>query len=71
MQLSLIEPGHAYVSRYDRRRRYVRQVEDGQVAYRQFIFGIPIYRSQSLDAFAHWAHEDAELSEKRWLAAPV
>lgn len=71
MQLSLIECGHSYVSRQSRRRRYVWKVEKGLVGYREFVFGFPIYRSQSLDAFARWAHEDAALLDKRWLSAPI
>lgn len=71
MQISLIEPGHAYVSRHSRRRRFVWSVEKGQVSYREFVFGIPLYRSQALDAFARWAHEDAALCEKRLMSAPV
>jgi hypothetical protein len=65
MQLSLIEPGHAYVSRHSSRRRHVWKVEKHRVCYRETVFGIPIYRSQSPDAFAHWAHEDAALRDKR------
>ncbi|MGV4791944.1 hypothetical protein [Rhizobium sp. F40D2] len=65
MQPSLIKPDHSYVSRNAGRRRYVSMIKKGVVAYREFLFGIPISRKQTLDAFARWAHEDAALLDNR------
>lgn len=65
MQRSLIQPDHAYVSRDSGRPRYVSRIENGIIAYRQSLFGIPISWTATLDDFAKWAHEDVELREGR------
>lgn len=69
MQRSLIRPGHAYVSRHGKRPRCVSKIENGLVYYREFIFGIPIFHTQSIDEFTDWAHEDVELLERRHMLA--
>ncbi|MGO6814685.1 hypothetical protein [Rhizobium leguminosarum] len=54
MQRSLIQPDHAYVSRDPGRPRYVSRMENGIIAYRQYLFGIPFSRTVTLDDFAKW-----------------
>ncbi|NEK38645.1 hypothetical protein [Rhizobium leguminosarum] len=71
MQRSLIQPDHAYVSRDPGRPRYVSRIENGIVAYRQCLFGIPFSRTTTLDEFARWAHEDVELRERRDVFEPL
>ncbi|WP_204338482.1 hypothetical protein [Rhizobium ruizarguesonis] len=46
------------------------RIENGIVAYRQHLFGIPFSRTAALDEFAKWAHEDAELRERRDVFQP-
>jgi hypothetical protein len=70
MQRSLIQPDHAYVSRDPGRPRYVSRIENGIIAYRQYLFGIPFSRTATLDDFAKWAHEDVELRERRDVFQP-
>ncbi|MGO7367570.1 hypothetical protein ACC719_11260 [Rhizobium ruizarguesonis] len=70
MQRSLIQPDHAYVSRDAGRPRYVFRIENGIVAYRQYLFGIPFSRTATLDDFAKWAHEDVEQRERRDVFQP-
>lgn len=65
MQPSLILPSHVYVPRHSGRRRYVSKVENGVVAYHEHIFGIPFFRTQNIEEFARWAHEEAQLRSRR------
>jgi len=43
----------------------VSSVENGVVAYREHVFGIPFFRKESIEEFARWAHEEAELRFRR------
>ncbi|RWY67651.1 hypothetical protein [Rhizobium sp. WSM1325] len=70
MQRSLIEPSRTYVSRNANRPRCVSRIENGIVTYREFHFGIPFSRTETLDEFAKWAHEDVELRERREIFQP-
>ncbi|MGO7690492.1 hypothetical protein ACC696_38920, partial [Rhizobium ruizarguesonis] len=40
IQRSLIQPHHAYVSRDPGRPRYVSRIENGIIAYRQYLFDV-------------------------------
>lgn len=61
MQPTLIRPNHSYVARGGRNRRYVARIDCGVVDYSVSVFGVSFTRSETLDAFARWAYEDAEL----------
>ncbi|MBY5466406.1 hypothetical protein [Rhizobium leguminosarum] len=65
MQPFLIEPSRAYLSGNANRPSYASRIENGAVAYREFHFGIAFSRTDTLDEFAKWAHEDVELIERR------
>lgn len=61
MQPTLIRPNHSYVARGGRNRRYVAMIDNGVVDYTVSFFGVSFTRSETLDEFAKWAYEDAEL----------
>ncbi|MBB3564286.1 hypothetical protein FHX06_005650 [Rhizobium sp. BK512] len=65
MQPTLIRQNHSYVARGGCNCRYVARIDRGVVDYTMRVIGVSFTRSETLDEFARWAYEDAELLIQR------